>query len=342
TVMLDSKGYGVFSGEEKLPTGIYLIVVPQENNPYFEILIDDDQKFKISTTTAHFMKDMKVKGSKSNVDFNQYQRKMADVQTRMEEVRKKKEKLAEGSDSLEIYNEQIRGIYKERLDYMNDYISKNEDALLAKIMNAMIDTEVPDAPRDADGNITDSTFQYRYYRKHYFDNIDFNEPGLVRTPVLEPRIDSYFKRMVPPVPDSITPEVNKLIAGSMKCDPMFRFLTYHLLMHFQSSTIMGMDKVFYYIAEDWYLSGEAYWADSAFLNKLRPRVAKLGGALIGNQAPAIEKVPTWDGEYASLSAIDADYTVIVFWEPNCGHCKKVVPHLYELYQDSLKAQNVEV
>jgi len=51
---------------------------------------------------------------------------------------------------------------------------------------------------------------------------------------------------------------------------------------------------------------------------------------------------TIDDKYISLHQVDADYTVLVFYEPHCGHCKKEVPKLMEHYRDSLKDLNVKI
>ena len=53
------------------------------------------------------------------------------------------------------------------------------DFLSADFLNATLDMPVPDPPRDEKGNITDSTWQYYYYRKHYFDNFNISDPRLL-------------------------------------------------------------------------------------------------------------------------------------------------------------------
>jgi peroxiredoxin len=47
------------------------------------------------------------------------------------------------------------------------------------------------------------------------------------------------------------------------------------------------------------------------------------------------------GKYVSLYDVKANYTVLIFWDHGCGHCKKEVPKLAELYK-KLKEKGVEV
>ena len=36
----------------------------------------------------------------------------------------------------------------------------------------------------------------------------------------------------------------------------------------------------------------------------------------------------------SLHGIDAKYTVLFMWDPDCGHCKKETPKLNDFYKNS--------
>ncbi|MGC9331328.1 MAG: thioredoxin-like domain-containing protein [Bacteroidales bacterium] len=343
TAMADEKGRAVFEGDEALDRGIYILVMPSEKNAYFEMLIGDDQKFSIETDTEDFVSNMKIKGSEANEVFNAYQRKMSDLQTKIREYQAELDSLEKDSEEAKEIKDKLGEISEERKAYMKKVAKENEGTLFGSIVNAILEPEIPEPPKDEEGNILDSTFQYRYLRDHYFDNIDLSEPGLLRTPILESKLDYFFKKMMPPIADSILPVVNKLIAEAQKANyDVFRYMTSHLLNYFETSKIMGMDEVFVDIAETWYLSGEADWADSTLIEKIRERVIKISPNILGRVASDIKQVPTWDGHFASLHQIDADYTVLVFYEPGCGHCKKIVPRLYELYQDTLQDANVEV
>ena len=138
-----------------------------------------------------------------------------------------------------------------------------------------------------------------------------------------------FTKIVMKVPDSIIVEADRIIEKSKANKDVFRYVVVYLLNYYETTKIMGMDKVFVSIAEKYYLTGEAYWADSTMLAKFEERVRKLKPTLIGEIAHDI-KMPTNTGEYVTLHQVNATYTILVFWEPDCGHCKKVVPKIYKI------------
>jgi hypothetical protein len=51
---------------------------------------------------------------------------------------------------------------------------------------------------------------------------------------------------------------------------------------------MGMDEVFVYMVENYYMKGDAYWLDNDGLQKYYDRAAKIAPNLIGNLAPEIK------------------------------------------------------
>ncbi|HOZ30426.1 MAG TPA: DUF5106 domain-containing protein [Bacteroidales bacterium] len=344
TTRIDSKGNAVFSGDKELDKGIYLIVMPSKGMTYFEILISDNQKFSIETDTINFTKNMKVKGCKENIVFNEYQLKMEDIQKRRMELNKEYEAAGENEDEKKRISDLMNSLNDERLEYMDKIISQNSGTFFSKVLLALKEVKIPESPKDENGEEIDPQFPYKFYKSHYWDYIDFSENGLLRTPIYENKLNYYFEKMVVPIADSMMPEARAIIRKTYEGGDslMFQFTTSHLLHYFESSKVMGYDAVFVDIAEEWYLSGKAWWADSVFMPKLIERVEKITPTKLGNIAIDLTRMQTIDDKYLSLHQVDADYTILVFFEPSCGHCKKEVPKLMDEYRDSLKILNVNI
>jgi thiol-disulfide isomerase/thioredoxin len=344
TAKIDSNGNAVFKKDKFLYRGIYLVIMPSRNMTYFEILVGDNKKFSIETDTADFVKNMKVKGDKENLIFNNYQRYMTDWQEKMQALNKKLEANKDNPDESEKIRKEMNEINKQRVDMMNEIVKNNPDTFFAKIIKSLIDIDIPEPPKDENGNVIDPQFQYRFYKKHYFDNIDFSEHGLLRTPIFEAKLNYYFDKMIVPMPDSAIPEAKYVITKAYESGDtlVFRFTVSHLLHYFETSKVMGYDAVFVSIAEDWYLNGKAYWADKEFLTKLTERVEKISPNKLGNVAPDLKRMQGFDDKYYSLHQVVSDYTILVFYEPSCGHCKKEIPKLMQEYRDTLKELGIKI
>jgi thiol-disulfide isomerase/thioredoxin len=355
TTKLDDSGKGVFRGDKKLPGGMYIVFLPSQD--YFAFLLDEDQHFTIKTDTANLFENLSFKGSDINTAFKKYQQFIGDKGREAAELRNK-HKQEENLQKQAKIREEIELINSDVQNYMDRVIAENRDNFLGVFVKATMKVEVPDPPKDEKGNVTDSAFQYKYYRNHYFDNFDVSDPRLLRTPLYQDKIITYIDKVVPQHPDSIIPEVDWLIERSRTSDELFKYMLVTLFNHYAKSKIMGMDAVYAHIAEKYYIP-EATWSDPKFINDLKERVAKVKPTLLGKTAENVEmvRVPSdhfvkakndtalkkypYAGSFFNIHDIPADFTVLLFWESDCGHCKTEVPNLYKEY-DELKEKGVEV
>jgi thiol-disulfide isomerase/thioredoxin len=334
----DTKGNLLFKGDEDLPGGIYMVVLPGKK--YFEMIVDKEQYFNLETDNADLVANMKVKGSKDNEVFYDYLRWISERGKRMEELKKELDSNKENAAKTTEIKEKQTALDAEVKKYKTDIIEKHPGILLTAIFKASTEPEVPQAPLKADGT-KDSLFPYRYFRAHYFDNIDMKDDRLLRTPVFAPKIKQYIERIIPQHPDSICVGATKMISLTNDKSDIFKYLVFYITNTYEKSNIMGMDAVFVCMAEQYYLSGKAFWIDSTQTEKIRERVTALKPCLIGKQAYNMRLLKP-DFQPIALHDIKSKYTIVYFWDPSCGHCQKVTPKLSEFYKTSREKFDVEV
>ena len=102
---------------------------------------------------------------------------------------------------------------------------------------------------------------------------------------------------------------------------------------------MGMDGVYVHMVEQYYMSGKAFWTDEEQVQKMEERAMALTPTLIGRQAPNFKGQDVQE-QFIALHDINTKYTVLYFWDYDCGHCKKVTPQLMELYANKLDKEKV--
>ncbi|MDR2836466.1 MAG: DUF5106 domain-containing protein [Bacteroidales bacterium] len=345
TAKIDHNGNVVFVGNKKLYRGIYIVVLPSRAMTYFEIILGNDgYKFSIETDTADFVAKMKIKGSNENVVFNEYQKKMSEMGKTITKLNKEYEIANQNKADVSEIRQKMVDWQNERETYIQKLINDHPKYFFSTVLKSMIDIKIPDAPKDEKGEIIDPAFGYHYNKAHFWDNMNFSEVGMLRTPIYESKLDYFISKMIPPLPDSLIVDCNKIIrkAYDEGDSLMFQYTCSHIFNMFDTSRIMGYDAVMVSIAEEWYLSGKATWVDTAFLKKAAERVEKITPTKIGNIAYNLVRMQSFDDKYYTLHDIKADYMVVIFYEPSCGHCKKEIPLLISAYNDTLKAMGVKV
>jgi peroxiredoxin len=341
TARIDSNSRVVFEGETPHPGGIYAVVAPGQK--YFEIILAENE-LMIETDVNNFIGKMNIVKSKENSIFYDYirylgtQKQLKDKATQKansaKTLKKDKEEKKYRAEAIEID--------KKVLEYQRNLVKDNSDLLVSKIVNMSLEPVVPPNPNPAD-----SSFSYRYYRAHYFDNFDLTEDRLVRSPIFHQKLEYYFKNVIPQVPDTIIREADALLAKVINTDDLFKYIAHHITYTYETSKIMGMDKVFVHQALSYYCPDpkgniRADWLTKKKQQKVCERARKLNPLLIGKKAPYIALTDSTEKKWLNFYSIKSDYTILVFWDPNCSHCKTDIPALHKMWKEELKAKGVEV
>jgi hypothetical protein len=355
TIHMDSKGKGIFYGKKTLPQGMYVVYLP--DGKYFDLMMGEDQVFTMHTDTTNFVMHAQIEGSSDNQVFFEFQKYM--IQTR-EDLQKNQNILKNSNvrDEIKSAKQAIDSLTAQRKKKINDILTDNPGLFVSTFLKATVEIEVPDPPLNNDGTV-DSTWQYRYFKNHYFDNFNPADGRLLYTPLYEDKIMYYLEKVVLQIPDTLIKEVDRLIDGSLGDSTLFRYLLITLFNHYGNSNIMGMDAVQVHLAEKYYLE-RAWWSDKKFIEELRERVRILKPLILGNSAPNVELliVPAEHfmaaekdsvlkkyphvGTLLKLDEIPSNFLVLFFWEATCSHCKKAVPEMYQIYKEKLEPAGIKV
>ncbi len=326
--------------------GLYAIILP--NGKPFDFIIDNEVVDIRIKNIEDPVTGIEVKKSLNNKLFFDYMNYMTEKRKESKAIGPKL-KLPETTEKEKAkYKEQLNQINDDVVKMQQDIIKNHSDKFVGLMLNMTIDPKLPDHPRDEDGNITDSNFVYNYYVNHYWDNVNLKDYRTVNTPVFHNKLDRYFSmKGVIQIPDSVFHYAKKLISQTDPVDQnnkVFQYVVHHITNKYETSQIMGMDKVFYFMAKTYYCEPNniAYWMTPENTEKVCNRADKIGPTIVGNPSIPIILPDSTETNWISTYDIDADYTVLYFWDPNCGHCKKITPKLQTLYDKKFKPRNVEV
>jgi peroxiredoxin len=212
---------------------------------------------------------------------------------------------------------------------------------LANIFNALETPVIPEGKHYLPDGTIDSAFGYHYYKEHYWDKFNFKDERLIHTPIFDGKLEEYFNKLVVPYEDSMIKESDWLLAQIPKRTELFKYALFWLTYNAQTSKIMGMDGVFVYLVENYFMKGDAFWLDADGLKKYVDEAARKAPNLVGSPAPEIALQDT-SGKTYRLSDVKAKYTLLVFWEPTCGHCMTEVPKIDSVYRKVLKQKGVKI
>lgn len=331
TAEFNNEGVAVFTGKKHLPGGIYGLF--SEEKLLFELLLNQEELVDLETDTEDYINHMKVKKSEENKLFFEH---LVLVTKKQEESKPLQERYtAEGvtDEEKKEITKKLEQVGEEINNYRLSIIEKHPDMLISVIYRTMKEPKAPEYKELSDS--LRRVKQYYFVKSHYFDDVDFADERINYTPLYHNKIEKYFKQLIVPSPDSIINEADIIIAKSKANMETFKYTVHYLLSHYERSKIMGMDAVFAHIGLNYYTHELAYWADSTQIEKVQERASKISPLLIGKPAINLSLLDTAGTSWPRLYNVESKYTVLVFWDPDCGHCKKEMPKLAH-YADSVK------
>lgn len=342
TAKMDADGTFTFKGDKELEGGIYLIITPPDKK-YFQVLINKgDQHFSLTTNEDLSLEKMKVKGSPDNKLFYEYMGYLSSRRPYADSLKNIMSKLDKVKDKAEYerLDNQINKIDKDVNDLQLKIIKENKGSLTAEIIRASRDIDVPEY---SDLDKKEAQFaKYYYYKDHYFDNINMSDPRMLRTPLMQGKIDYYLTKIVPQHPDSISIGIDKIMELIKGNEESLKFYSVHFINYYAKSEFVGMDAVYVHLSDEYLEKGKMPWISKEDSTKIVENAHALKPILIGKTAPDLKPLLKLDSTgYSSLYSIKSPYTLVYFWNPDCGHCKKTTPYIVEFYE-KFKDKGVEV
>ena len=338
SVKLNENSEAVFKGDKKLPGGIYLIGFPNRAN-FFEVLVDKQQKFAVLADTSLPGNGVRFVNSPDNTLFSSYQQSM---NQRGQEITALKAQLktAASKKDTTIIVEKITTLDNELNAYREQVITKNPDALLTTLLMGMREPQLTGKLKDP---ITheDSISSFQYYKSHFWDGVNFWDGRLAYTTFFDDKLDKYFQQLVAPSADSVIKEMDRMLGYATINDEMTRFLLVKFINRYYNQKYMWEDAIFVHLFEKYFANKKYPWLNEAGKKNITERAYSLMANIFGSPASEVE-LPDSTGKLVSLYATEAPFTVVIFFDPMCGHCKETLPKIDSVYRAKWKTENVRI
>lgn len=356
----------VFKGKDKLDKGIYSLV-SQQKTILFDFFIDDDtQKLELkSEMGANLNKDLTAVNSAKENDFFKYLKFLGDQNRTFFEY-KQKTVLATKNDSLALTKKQ-KELEQSIVDYEENFIAQHKGSYIADVINLKMEKELKNVPNASNGR-PDSIAVYKYYKENFWRNVDLKDDAMMRNPFLFSKLKTYFDKVIVTHPDSVSVEIDRILLKAKPESLMYKLLLAHFTYTYETSKIMGFDKVFVHISDKYFKTGKAngIYDDADVVQRIIKRADKLKPLLVGAKAPDLSMIRAEDFPkfkamgfedaknsdemtkvfyknvnevnkmFVKLSEVKAEYTILVFWDVDCGHCQKEIPVLVKAYEELLR------
>jgi len=326
TILAKSKGKFQYQVKDSLPEGVYLILFKPDNKFIQYIASKQDKNVQV-TADVKDLENVVIKGSTDNELFYEYLEYLKDKRPKADELRSKISKAKEENKPFEEWQKELDDMDKAVEAYQENIITKHPNSVTALLLKSNKEVTIP----PFDGSEEEiQVKKYYFYKSHYFDFIDFKHSAVLRTPFLHQKVTNYINKMTPQVPDSINLAIDVVLKKMEHNEDMYRFFLADFVNKYAQMKMVGQDAIYVYLVDQYYSKGKAPWVSEETLQKMVENANDLRPLLIGKKIPDFISYRE-DGQPVSLYSVKSPYTVVIFWAPDCGHCKKIMPSVVDFY-----------
>jgi peroxiredoxin len=180
-----------------------------------------------------------------------------------------------------------------------------------------------------------------FLRQHYFDATDFTDTSLLRSPAYANKAISYLalysnnRLQQKQLEAEFIKGVTVVLSAASVNAEVYKFLLDYLVGGFDK---YHFEDVITYMAENFTDPSSCEDADKK--SALQKKLETYKKIATGKPAPDLE-LPDAKGLPVKLSAMKSDYTLLVFYSSECGHCQEMLPKVKTLY-DNQKPKRIEI
>jgi peroxiredoxin len=326
-----------FASRRKLPEGVYFIAHTEGSSKgiLFDFILAGDRDFLIETTVNAPIDSANIDRSMENIQFFNYQKKARQVQTGIADMRSMREMLQRAKADRATLMEQDKKMYEkaQELDVFTvGQIQKYPDSYTSKLMKMLRNPTVPSNLKPYSDDKKPNPNYGFWYRQHYFDEVDFSDERLLRSPYYTAKLGQFVGQIVPASPDSMTYYLDFLLEKTRTRNLTVYQFTLRWLTNLFDSNIEKpfSDTYLVHLVEKYQHAADA-GTDNATLQRLDYKVVAFRPNLVGNTAPPI-LLPNTEGSFVNLSDSKSDYTLLIFFSALCKHCKETMPKIQQALQ----------
>ncbi len=310
-----------FDKAEGYPQGLYYVIFP--DNKFVQIMLAEDQTFSMETSLAD-PSQTTVKGSVENELFYENMKYERSHRAKMQPYTEVLKTAEKDSDS---YNEAMKNrkaLVSEREAHLAEIAKKHPNSFFVKFKEAgQNPTLREDLPNDE---------QVAAYRNEFWDNVDFSDIRIMRTPVIKNKLNRYFTEITPQNPDALKEAADNLLNRVLDYPRYYQFFANWIVFKYEptKTTLMDAEAVFVHMIQNYFTYNRAFWSDSTQVYGLQLRAHEMAQSLIGQQGPNVTANDQY-GKPQTLYDKTADYLVVYMFNPTCEHCAVETPKLIDLY-----------
>ncbi|MBK8564729.1 MAG: redoxin family protein [Saprospiraceae bacterium] len=320
--------------EKPLAQGMYAILYKRAANAAlqsFQVwLVDGERKFSLTTNyTAPYESPMLI-GSPENDQLYRYLRQFNLADAALDEAIARWRYIQDEAT----WWQRVKAEEDFR-KFQDDFIAGAKLGLTTHLVGQILLPLPPASAKPFTDWKQEAEARWAYQQAHYFDKMSLATPDFLSHPQWLDRADFFWLGLPPPVPDSTRAAIELVFKKLEPFADGYNYYQKYVINSLAKMSQFQLDEVYVYFVRNYLSTGKATWAEPNEVKTAVSNANTLERLFEGKQAPPAT-VMDRNNNPISLKGIKSKLTMLIFYMPDCGHCKlelPIVAKLYEKYKD---------
>ena len=312
-----------YTNPKGLAQGIYYLGVP-DRTENLQLILGEDQKFELEVTLTDIINTIKIFGSEEMRVMYENAKYESQITPQIANLSNQLKSMTPGTSEFTTIKNQRDALDNERVATVKNLLVKYPKLLFSKYKNAGQNPKVrEDVAKE---------MQMYYFRREFWDNVDFDDRRLLRTPVIGNKLKKYMKEFTAQNQDSIIASSRFLIDKVVDKPEYLKIFANWVVLNYEPAKceLMDAEAVFVSMTQNYFTKERAFWQDTLQTQVIQQRATEMAASLVGKKAPNVISKDQF-GQKQELLSKTAEYLIVYMYNPECEHCQEQTPKLLDFY-----------
>lgn len=331
TTASNLEGKFVFTEKDSVLAGLFRITGLGRG---LDIAISESWEFTIEADARDVVGTIRFQNSPENDFLFHYQRQ---VRARFQSLRLYRQQMNIKDDNDSRWKSRFEDFTQRIKTFTDSLYAQHPQRFAARFLKTFQEPKMPVLPiRKLTAK--DSLYLKAHAWKNAFENAFLGDERMLYTSSVPTRIDRFVKNIPPLAIEELKQGVDKAIGQTNGTIEMRKYLIGQLALQLETSSSDTLDALYTHIVKTYVEADPKLW-DASTLQKVREMREVRELLAVGKSFPNLNLINT-EGKPQPLNQVEAEHTLLFFYDPGCSHCRDTAPKLTEFAQKNPNAVKV--
>jgi peroxiredoxin len=332
TCVVEEGGKFSFQHDTLLLAGMYCL---DANGRTLDFFISDGepQTFDIQYNIDEGLLSAQFSGSPENQALVAYVHFMREKQIQRRQLQQRIQSNEARPDSVTLLNAQVETLIREVRNKWTEMETAHSGKIIALFISSVHEPDPePFTVADSSANIDSlrQNYYYTFFRDHFFDNYQLSSPYQLQMPFYAQALNTYFTRVLKPERQEALDQMARLLEKLNENKPLYRYTVRELYDLYKSTPYPDLEGLYLEVGTKFIVERPEMW-DSSYVDRVAFNIELASMNPVGEKATDL-KLVDMAGNAISLYDVQAAYTVLYFYNPQCGACAEITPKVHKVYE----------